>query len=1761
MSAAASVGGGPPSPAHPNGGIPRNGSGPAVLPPGAGGMMPRRGGVHHAQTLPPDAHIMKGHPSFSPATATGIGDGAGRGAALSMGAGLPGGSVSSQSLIRGAAPATPMRGKMQPPPPPQQSPPPGTFLKMPPGQLGKKMVALPPGMSPAPGPGPQRTPSPGAAGGAPPPSLLSGAPSSRASVVAGPPPFAPHFVVLNGKKMLVPPGTKLPGPAPPGMHMSGKTVMMGGPLAPPPPSSSSSSQQQQQQQHRQSLPRASFVFPPPTAPQSAHQPPQHNKKSGVFGSLSGALSLLKIGSDSDDEEKERARRSAAQQQQQQQPSPSGPSPSPQRSGSVVSPGAKFPPGAKAPPPPPVKAPSGPLRSGPPPPGAVKMRVPVGAQQTPPLRSASISSNAAELLSSPPPTPPQAVSPAAQLPHKSYGKAPPGASIVKKTPVSPPAAGGATEQSYKGQRSPEQSSLAGQRSSCPGNVSIPPRSSSVDARGQPQHPSSLPPGAKLISSPSTSVTTPGASPQHLSPQPVAPPSSLPSTLAGVLRVPSSTMLKGGDLPEAGVRTPPHPRRRLGESSDDSDEESKHDSVYPAVNQVNGQADSNNGGTGHGDVQLQAVLVGSAEHGDDKQQQQQQQHPQGADEAHDQAVSETPRAATAVKGAAQHGGDAAHPPRPSPSPTRHPEPSSAVRSSQLSPATAQRKKPASLPAARPTARSAAAAVAAKSIEGGEAKKTLKGRERRTASAEAAQRRRPVTTVEAHRTPRAEAEPASPREDESTQKPTSVDRCSASVVSTPSQRPSSAASSSKSRVSERHRTSDLSKISEDESSSKKEKRSARSSRCRSPSPQSKLKAKDAKGRDRSAPRKRGARQWDGESKSDDSDAEQLTSRELYRLVNALRDDKRSEKGELKVSSRRRWGSSKRLHLDSANEAENGVSAGSSEEENDWGLRRNHSSSPSSDQRPHRRRSVASPTRQRQKGDVEEARRRRSTLPASTVGIPWRYTNTHRSCEPFATPPPVRRPLGFINMGGGRYTRVGSSSPYVIRHGSATRHGNDVSVRSIPLDTSNTVHAIGHSSNHTHPLSRSLPSKSLDPATSAASDARGNAVGDEVRTRSLGRRGSPMSGWRESSSAYCNPQEHRPRSLCHEALVNDSSSTVDSQHPYCVPVSATLPSMQALSPIRRTPSSAAQRQQHSSSRSHQPYGHRVASVTAAGKGPIVEPSPKNTAAGRPSKALKEQQAVESEAGNTQAGTAAAPSPASTTNAVTSPLAALRRSAFFEQLHNSSVSLDSSAGNVRPKSADAAAVPHCSGSAGSAGWECARLRHAAPAWSRMSTASDRSAPRASSPRRQTLVGTTGREAGGSAMPSLIPTASNCESPTTLNPKASADAPAVVERPRNTVASIRPRASTPGAGHAQQRLQSSRKARASSVGAAVSAAASGPRSSNDHFNSDPYRPPSRRKEPVRLTRATIARLSTPQQQRSGAMLSPIARRSAGGDACSSTAQTCSKWLDEILGSTTVTASGVWTGVKGQDAAAVSALPIVDLRTAFKPRVAAIEGSGVDGAGKRSTAAAFALQGTDAGDYTRDFTGSRPRPHIPTVSFKHMVGVRGQSPAARETTTTAASVAGPAASSAHSVVVVHSVHNIHDGLPFEKYSSIRLHDPNRKSPWALAPEREGLDVLPGKPALSRRRRIPASQSTDGGPQSGMDDGDRYLSGRGDDTSRSKPVSWADGQTVVEEVHLDEHRRPYVVVRPLPNAEAAEAQRLAVARLSRPKTIYQRAEEMR
>ncbi|GET85801.1 hypothetical protein, conserved [Leishmania tarentolae] len=1101
---------------------------------------------------------------------------------------------------------------------------------------------------------------------------------------------------------------------------------------------------------------------------------------------------------------------------------------------------------------------------------------------------------------------------------------------------------------------------------------------------------------------------------------SPTASLPpaaAAAANALRVPHSTVLKEEQMPEAGVRSPGRRLQRLGESSEESNSNGGDGGVAHIAAQAAAAAASHSRGPSY----LHDAPVVE----DDKTQPPMPSSPSSprgtaAPETKDQSHHSTDAKARKPTSAAVTGAAMSRSP-------------SSGRCDNHSETSASRGLRPVRQTVTTATRSAAAAAKRRQEEEEhqryeaahknklESKLLRSSRSKSAPCTKVVRQPKPASTAGAARERRSLQE----EEEEGTQKPSSMERSIHSIVSTTSDRAlPSASGSSASAVGEQKSgpsptrgggsaDGDGGNLSASPGSAPMQagKRTGKSAHL-DPSDtrtsgqwQRQFRGKRSALRSQSASRGRGGNNDAYDEEDAESSSQKLTSTDLYRLAKILRDGSTDLMG-VDVDHGKRRGRRHHSHHRGDNGSDRGADVGSSDESS-WGSRR----------RGWQRRQYSSAMR-------------RSAAPLSTVGLPWRYAGTQRSLEPFASPPPVRRPLGYINIGGGRYARVGGS-PYT-RSQSRPRA---TSVGAVPLDRANTRPLL---SDFRACGSYSPLSSERSRGASALRDAFRNAASADGQRRALlesqqasSERGGGADGgaaalyYRSqqrqrfgSRSTPPHPHIRGGRPASEVGLEDTLSSAADSQHPYCVSTSALVSAAPSMTPLR----------------------------------------------GR-----------------------------------SSPLPSSRRWAADQSYH---LPLQAPPSAAAVSGADTVSVSVTGGGKGEA-----------------------------------------KNVGAPASPSLIPATA---SPTLLaRPWEQVRSRSLHSHPRT------PSPSTQERWQQEQRYAQLHKNCTASGGSAATAAAvpvPAGRYASD-ANLDARCSPSRKEEPVCLRSTTSAPLSTRQHLRDS--------HGGVGGSRSVTAQTCSKWLDEIIDATTVTATGVRAGggaggggehaaAAAAAAAAANAIPVVDLRREFKPRID--EGTaGVLGGPSRVRAASPSLHNSGTADYREAFIGSRARPHVPGIAFKYMIG-------ARSATGSPPRTGGEASATGGGAVSMKTVNGVSDGLPFSAYSSIRIHDPARKSPWALAPEREGLKVLPGKPALSRRRRIPVDGNA--GAENGAADPRLDAHDAGDARHRARGAT----RTVVEEVHLDEHRRPYLIVRPVPSSEEGEAQRVSVKRLSRPKPIYRRANDL-
>ncbi|CAJ1986042.1 Hook complex subunit [Leishmania donovani] len=1715
-------------------------------------------------------------------------------------------------LVKGPYPSGGGRGAARLMGPPAAAVPPGFRGKGPPAQMltmagNQKMLVPPPssllaaggGHSFATSPPLSRSTSPG---------TMTAPPGSPGRGPIGPLHSFPQFAFVNGKKIMMPPGMKLlmgsPGPsqapgataaaAPPQAVVHSKMMMPPGqgwetsrrpsPTTSPPPGAmgrgaaaaaatggggSPSPLRVSLGQSPVRSPMQATALPSPSPPQP--QPTRvatagatgKSHKFNLVRSLTNALSSLKSGSASDRErENERLRREAAALQQRPQRvqtppeldvrekgvggGPTGPHSSSTwlpRSRSLPHPASRSPPQKQQPMPPPQLMVNAKMMVGQPP-ASLRGKSPTPVSLS---KAGNASGGGGAAAAAPAPASSPMRMPPVQF--MAIKGRPGGGGVVvgaKSAIMGPPPPGAgrsmaaASPPAVRLVPSPQQQlqhpSPAGPRL-MKRIVGPPPPHERLIPTPSPQQPqqqsysgSTSPPTASLPS-PSLSVAPPPAA----------------AAAANALRVPSSTVLKEDQLPEAGVRSPGHRLRPLGESSEDSDSNS-----------------GDGGGGAHAGAQ-----VAAASHS-----------PEPGRLRDASLVKDTDSAVgsgTAQKSAAEEEDAALHkdkmqPPRPSSSsPPRHAaaretrdhshhrgdgdgdcndgtyHSTGAMTSKSVSAsagagaaATSQssssahrdsNNKASASSILRPVrqtattaARSAAAAAKRRQEEeerrrheaaGKDALASKKLRSSRSKSAPRAEHASPPQPAAAAGAAR---EPLSPQEEDNTQKPSSMERSIHSIASTASCRaPLSPSDSSTSTLGDKKspRTSARGRgragggggfaAPPGSASTRSGKRPGKAAHFdpsdtqkngqwqRQPrSIRSKPRSRSTNARRSTSRGRSGNDDGDSSDADDEEDAEsgseKLTSRDLYRLAKLLRDGNADLVG-AGMGSRQRSGRRRRSSHRDDNRSGRGSGADSSDD-GSWGRqRRQHSTA-----------------------------KRRSALPLTTVGIPWRYAGTRRSWEPFASPPRVRRPLGYINVGGGRYARVGGS-PYT-RSQSRSRA---TSVGTVPLDTTNTRALVSDAAAYGSysPLSgerNRWTSALLDAFRNAAVAEAQRSVLPDSQPASSARSGGTDGGaaalyygsqQRQRFGARGSPPHPHTRDGCSApggGLDETMSSAAESQHPYCLSTSALQSAMPSTAPLGRGTAPAYEQNEQERGRSSPLSGSLRWAAAQPYSLPSQPPPPTSAAAMTESVGLlflgkdKVDPAVEP---NTHGTVAAAVKDA----AAPVRVASWRRSSFSDQPHGLLPATSSSVDATRAAAAATRSRSVTSNRRSSiSGADTASVSAAAPApsWERAWSRGLGNHLRAHSPSTQKRWQQEQRRAQRSE---------SCNAANNLRTCNSA--------------------------------------------AAAAATAYAGRHTSD-ANPNACGSPARKEEPAYLSKATVARLSTLRQRRgslgasAATAISPISRRSHGGvDGISSvTAQTCSKWLDEIIDSTTVTATGVRAGGGAggggeHAAAAANAIPVVDLRREFKPRIA---DGGTDGRGGPSSVRAASPSLHDGGttDYTQEFTGSRARPHVPGISFKYMVG-------ARSATGSPPRTGGKASATGGGAVNVKTVNGISDGLPFSAYSSIRIHDPARKSPWALAPEREGLKVLPGQPALSRRRRIPA----DGTAAAENGAADSGLGVRDADDARHRARGAT--RTVVEEVHLDEHRRPYLILRPVPSSEEGEAQRAAVERLSRPKPIYRRAND--
>ncbi|CCW61327.1 unnamed protein product [Phytomonas sp. EM1] len=276
---------------------------------------------------------------------------------------------------------------------------------------------------------------------------------------------------------------------------------------------------------------------------------------------------------------------------------------------------------------------------------------------------------------------------------------------------------------------------------------------------------------------------------------------------------------------------------------------------------------------------------------------------------------------------------------------------------------------------------------------------------------------------------------------------------------------------------------------------------------------------------------------------------------------------------------------------------------------------------------------------------------------------------------------------------------------------------------------------------------------------------------------------------------------------------------------------------------------------------------------------------------------------------------------------------------------------------------------------------------------------------------------------------------------------------------------------------------------------------------------------------------------------------------------CSEWVDEVLssvvhrkGSPRADVSKVDSSL-GRGSAAKAAqstdIPLIDMRREFRPITS-------EDLAKVSPSLGGHLSTRSRNSMLNGRVGSVDdsvlRPHIPTIHFKTMNGVRtahsvsnhsAGNQSLREKSTSTNGNLRKTSDKTRQVVV-----NVPNGMPYEAYSTIKVKNPQQPSPWARAPSaRGGVAELPGRPAARRVLSIPPPTETE-------DSETQRTTKTGNAVATSSDKV---GYRLVQELHLDEYRRPYIIIKEVPTGALAREQRQSVERLSKPKPVFVRPEE--
>ncbi|ESL05873.1 hypothetical protein TRSC58_06462 [Trypanosoma rangeli SC58] len=267
---------------------------------------------------------------------------------------------------------------------------------------------------------------------------------------------------------------------------------------------------------------------------------------------------------------------------------------------------------------------------------------------------------------------------------------------------------------------------------------------------------------------------------------------------------------------------------------------------------------------------------------------------------------------------------------------------------------------------------------------------------------------------------------------------------------------------------------------------------------------------------------------------------------------------------------------------------------------------------------------------------------------------------------------------------------------------------------------------------------------------------------------------------------------------------------------------------------------------------------------------------------------------------------------------------------------------------------------------------------------------------------------------------------------------------------------------------------------------------------------------------------------------------AGGDQFRTTGWSANmantgQWLDEVVGASL--GKGRGDSAAARTSAGRLPVPVVDLRRDFKPRLDS----------PLNTREAF------GGPHHRVQCGVNYSASIkPSGAHRKGDGVRPQgavSPQCGNHTVSTSFRRSPGnAAVTTSCSPQRHIVDVPPFPPLKMYSSFQVKEPDRPSAWAVGPERSNL--LADSPT-ARRRMVKRTHSVDKYVTPATSDGGHPAAEDATAGTRGECV------VLVEEMRLDEQRRPYVVIREVPcGAAAVEAQKTSVNRLSTPRPVYVR-----